>query len=353
MPLDVCAAAYYLKNTRISLDDYEKIMKVSCRDLNEAQGVLLEENVNYSKTRYSIVSSVFEEILKENPKFKTLLLFICLLDSQNIPKNILKMCSDSIAVDKFIYNLRRHSLIIDSGNSISIHRSSQSIGLDYILSILTFEEKKKIIEALVSILTPYENIETISYDLIKLIPHLDAFLNKLSEDSFKGIGIEKCRIELSLVTGSIHRYKSHQIADSLRYFQNALEISNSNKFLDQTAIARINLKIGEAYTLMSVNNEAMSYLEKSLSSLSKHLLELAKNYRLIGVMHMRKDRFEEANKHFQKALNVLEQEPSDSINLRIVKSNIYSDMAFNYFMNGINRNNAPKSVEIMKKALVD
>lgn len=351
MPLDICAAAYYLKNTKISLDDYEKIMSTSCRDLNDAQGALLEENVNYSKTRYSIVSSVFEEILKENPKFKSLLLFMCLLDSQNIPKSILKMSADPISVDKFIYNLRRHSLIIDSGSTISIHRSSQSIGLDYILTVLTPEEKKKIVENLVSILTPYEKLETISYDLMKLVPHLDAFLGKLSNNGFKNTGIEKFRIELSLVIGNIHRYKSHQIADSLKYFQNALDINSSNKCLDQTATALINLKIGEVYTLMSVNDEAMSYLEKSLSSLHNHLVELAKNYRLIGVMHMRKDHFDEANKYFQKAITVLDQEQVDSVNLRIVKSNIYADMAFNYFMNGINRNDAPKSVEIMNKAI--
>lgn len=351
MPLDVCAAAYYLKNTEISLDDYEKIMSTSCRDLNDAQGVLLEENVNYSKTRYSIVSSVFEGILKENSKFKTLLLFMCLLDSQNIPKNILKMSADPISVDKFIYNLRRHSLIIDSGSAISIHRSSQSIGLDYILTVLTKEEKKKIVENLASILTPYEKLESISYDLMKLVPHLDAFLSKLSNNGFKNIGIEKFRIELSLVIGNIHRYKSHQIVDSLKYFQNALEINSSDRCLDQTAIALINLKIGEVYTLMSVNDEAMSYLKKSLSSLHNHLMELAKNYRLIGIMHMRKDNFDEANKYFQKAITVLDQEQIDSVNLRIVKSNIYADMAFNYFMNGINRNDAPKSVEIMNKAI--
>ncbi len=64
MPLDVSAAAYYLKNTKITFRDYEKIMKTSYRDLDTIQGKLLEENVIYSRTRYTIVSSVFNNILK-------------------------------------------------------------------------------------------------------------------------------------------------------------------------------------------------------------------------------------------------------------------------------------------------
>jgi hypothetical protein len=178
MPLDVCAAAYYLKNTEISLEDYEKIMATPSKYLSDVQGVLLEENVNYSRTRYSIISSVFKEILKENPKFKSLLLFMCLLDSQNIPKSLLKACADSITVDKFIYNLRKHSLVAGGRDDFSIHRSSQSICLDYILGVLTAEEKARILENLISIVTPQEKLETLSRDFAKLTPHLEAFLQK-------------------------------------------------------------------------------------------------------------------------------------------------------------------------------
>jgi tetratricopeptide (TPR) repeat protein/DNA-binding CsgD family transcriptional regulator len=351
MPLDVCAAAYYLKNTEISLEDYEKIMATSGKDLSDVQGTLLEENVNYSRTRYSIISSVFEEILKENPQFRPLLLFMCLLDSQNIPKSLMKACADSITVDKFIYNLRKNSLAVGGRDDFSIHRSSQSIGLDYILSILTADEKKWILEDLISIVTPYEKLETMPYDLAKLTPHLEAFLQKLSNDGFPDFSAGKSRIDLLITLGNIHRYQAYRLDDALNYFREALELNKKYKYLDQTAVASINLKIGEIYTIMSANDEAMSYLEKSLSSLRDNLTELAKNYRLIGITHMRKDRFREANLYFEKAIAVLEQEPVDSVLLREMKSNIHADMAFNYAMNGINRNDAPRAVDIMKKAV--
>jgi tetratricopeptide (TPR) repeat protein len=351
MPLDVCAAAYYLKNTEISLEDYEKIMATSGKDLSDVQGVLLEENVSYSRTRYSIISSVFEKILQENPHFKRLLLFMCLLDSQNIPKSLMRVCADSITVDKFIHNLRKNSLVAGGKDDFSIHRSSQSIGLDYVLGMLTAEEKKQILEDLISTVTPYEKLETLPYDLPKLTLHLEAFLQKLSNNRFPDSLAGKSRIDLLITLGNIHRYQAYRLDDALSCFQKALEINKQYKTLDQTAVASINLKIGEIYTIMSANDEALSYLGKSLSSLRNNLMELAKNYRLIGVTYMRKDRFQEANQYFEKAIAVLEQEPIDSVLLRERKSNIYADMAFNYAMNGINRNDAPKAIDIMKKAV--
>jgi DNA-binding CsgD family transcriptional regulator/tetratricopeptide (TPR) repeat protein len=348
MPLDVCAAAYYLKNTKISLDEYEKIMRASYRDLDSAQGVLLEENVNYSHTRYGIISSVFEEVLSGDPKFRELLLFTCLADSQHIPKRILKMCADSITADKFIYEMRKNSLISDGNDDFSIHRSTQNIGLDYILRILSEEEKKEIIEKLVSILTPYEKLET--YDSLKILTHLASFLSKLSTGHFEGFRAEKSEIDLLLTIAHIHRYKTYRIRESLECFRKALELNLGCKYLDKTAVALINLKIGEIYTLMSENNDAEVYLEKSIDPLRDNLAELAKNYRLMGITNMRRNNFAKANEYFERAITILNQEAENDA-IRESKSNIYADMAFNYQMNGINRNDAPKSVEIMKLAI--
>ena len=92
------------------------------------------------------------------------------------------------------------------------------------------------------------------------------------------------------------------------------------------------------------------YLEKSVDPLRDNLAELAKNYRLMGIINMRRDDFAKANEYFEKAITILNQE-ADSDSIRERKSNIYADMAFNYQMNGINRNDAPRAVEIMKQAI--
>jgi hypothetical protein len=85
MPLDVSAAAYYLKNTNASFEDYIKITEKTTEDFEKIQSKLLEESINYSKTRYGIITSTFEEVIRQNINFRDLLLFVCLLDSQGIP----------------------------------------------------------------------------------------------------------------------------------------------------------------------------------------------------------------------------------------------------------------------------
>ncbi len=65
----------------------------------------------------------------------------CLLDSQNIPKILLRSSWGSIITDEFLGCLRRDSLITDSDNDFSMHRSTQNIGLDYMLSIMTVDEQ--------------------------------------------------------------------------------------------------------------------------------------------------------------------------------------------------------------------
>jgi tetratricopeptide (TPR) repeat protein len=289
--------------------------------------------------------------LKENENFKQLLLFICLSDSQNIPKTMIKRSTSSVTADEFLFHLKKHSLISDGKDDFSINRSTQSIGLDYICNILSAEEKIQFIEKLISVVTPYEKLEIVFRDVVKLTPHLESFLQKLSGGGFPDFLAGKGRIDLLITLGNIHRRQACRPSDALVHFREALELNKKYKCLDQTAVASINLKIGEIYTVMSADDNALSYLEKSLSSLRDNLTELAENYRLIGITHMRKDHFAEANKYFEKAIAVLDQEPIDDISLREKKSNIYADMAFNYAMNGINRDDAPKAVDIMKKAV--
>jgi tetratricopeptide (TPR) repeat protein len=278
--------------------------------------------------------------------------FVCLLDSQGIPKKLLKSVADSVLVDNFIYNLRKHSLITYDDDKISIHRSTQNIGLSYFMDSVNPDEKRALMRKFISSVTPYEYLEANYSDLGKLIPHLKSLLNKIDRLFVGDSSADGWKFDLMITMASIYRCKEYRITDALDCFQKVLKFNEACKYLNQEAIALVNLKIGEIYTLMSANDEAMSYLEKSLDSLPfSSLVDFAMNYRLIGIIHMRKDHFDEANKYFEKAITELDREKIDSVSLQEMKSNIYADMAFNYFMDGINRNNAPKAAEIMKKAV--
>ncbi|MDR3179694.1 MAG: hypothetical protein LBT70_02240 [Holosporaceae bacterium] len=46
---------------------------------------------------------------------------MCLLDSQHIPKSLLKTCANPIVVDKFIHNLRGNSLALGEKDDLRLH----------------------------------------------------------------------------------------------------------------------------------------------------------------------------------------------------------------------------------------
>ncbi len=345
MPLDISAAAYYLKNTNASFEDYVVITEESTENFEKIQSKLLEESINYSRTRYGIITSTFKEIIKRSKDFEELLFFVCLFDSQNIPKKSLKNAGISVVVDDFIYNLMRHSLIIYDDDKISIHRSTQNIGLNFLVNSLDAETKKTFIKKIVSQLTPYEKISSDYEDASVMIPHLKSLLNKIGNFFDSDAFIEQRKIELLTTLADIYQYKAYRFNDALKCLQEILKINNSCKCLDNIAV--INLRIGEIYTAMSCNTEAMLYLEKSGDSLNN--IDLSRKYRLIGIVHMRSDKFNKANEYFEKA--ILELSKEECIPTSEQESDIYADMAFNYFMDGINRNNANKAVEIMKKAI--
>lgn len=352
MPLDVSAAAYYLKNTKSSFENYLKITSKTTEDFEKIQSTLLEESINYSKTRYGIISSTFQNILSDNPKFSGLLLLTCLLDSQNIPKKLLNDYKGSVAADNFIYNMRKHSLITDDGASFSIHRSTQSIGLDYMMSTLKNEEKIAIVSRLVSLLSPYDVLSETYVDVLKLVPHLSAFLGKLSEFQSCECSFDRSKIDLLLVIGNITRYKECLAAECLKYFEEAIKINERCNHLDKFQVSDILLKIGTVYSSMCMNDKALEYLERSFISCEyneKYAIKFARNHMQIGIIRMRKNEFDSANESFKTALSILSNINSSEVKFTL--ADIYASIAFNYFTKNINRRDMAVAVKMMQKAI--
>ncbi|MDR3157093.1 MAG: LuxR C-terminal-related transcriptional regulator [Lactobacillales bacterium] len=348
-PLDVSSAAYYIKNTGVSLDNYLKYMQNTTNEFLNTNQKIMSECANYNRTRYGIVTSNFREILGKNQLFADLLCLICLLDSQEIPLQVLRKVKGSVVADSLVTYLKQYSMIICNNDNISIHRSTQSIGLNYLLKRMNSLEKKQIIDKMISILTPYEYLDT-NYDgLHKLIPHLKAFLDKIDEVGIDNV--DNYKIDLLSAIGDIYSQKECAAAESLKYYKQILDINRKCEYLDEVALALLNLRIGRVYALISKNKEAMEYLSASLPKLETHPLELARNYRLIGSTYMRNNKFDEANKSFDKGIEILDHYNGQTAKARFARADIYSEKAFNYFMEGINRGNAKKSVDIIQKAI--
>ena len=144
-PLDISVAAHCLKGAHMSYQQFLDHLLPKNDKFNN-----LDEIDEYQKYRYDIVTLAAQNLIEKKYGFKELLLFISLLDSQNIPRQLLSKYKNNIIVDQFIHDLKGFSLVIEQNtdfehrkmSSLSIHRISQKIILSYLLSILDESEKR-------------------------------------------------------------------------------------------------------------------------------------------------------------------------------------------------------------------
>lgn len=244
MPLDVVTAAYYIKNTNTKFENYTSNISFVDRKINDLQKNFLSECAEYKKTRYDIIKVSFDNIIKVDAKFTELLLFICLVDPQNITKKLLNMLADPVIVDKFIYELKKQSLISSYENeTFGVHRSLQEVGLNYMLTSLGKEEKTKYIDQIIKTMTPYENLMWIWYpsqslkmdakDRSELLPHLEALLQKLKKSIYsKKLEEDKLKILLSILYACdgtrSYTYMAKIAEEILRLNKNNNYIKNSD-----------------------------------------------------------------------------------------------------------------------------
>jgi len=185
-PLDISVAAYYLKTTEISYDEYLEKLNSNQENIADLQENILNESGNYKKTRYKIIMLTLQKLIKIHPDFQDLLLCISLLNSQNIPRDLLDRFKNTTVVDKFIYNLQKFSLInVDAPNKVnplitlSIHRSTQSIIVKYFIKQLSLEKNKEIIKPILLTFINYMSSAINEDNFIKMhlcIRHGDTIL---------------------------------------------------------------------------------------------------------------------------------------------------------------------------------
>ena len=72
-------------------------------------------------------------------QIESVFLFICLINSEDIPKDLLIKYKDNIIVNQFMHELKKFSLITekllvnnDNNLMLSIHRNTQEIALAYL-----------------------------------------------------------------------------------------------------------------------------------------------------------------------------------------------------------------------------
>lgn len=321
-PLDISVAAYYLKSAGSSYSEYIESIKKYKENFENFQNKILKENGGYSKTRHGIITLSLEKIIEKSKDFSDLFLFISLLNSQEIPRDLLEKYKDPIIVGNFIYHLKKYSLIMNTSFSpstalptLSLHHSTQDISLSYLVKHLNLNKKSPLLNAISNTLDDYMDqvIEQEDFQKMKkMTRHLETFLNysslltNLSQAFLKG------------KLGSIYYFiKDDNCRQTIENSFGILKKQNLNQLLpeDTTRLASSLVHIGAIYTELRLYQQAEDVLEKAMGiyeikglknylNLSWALTHLGNNYRRIG-------HYEKAKDYLEKGLNLNKQYGGD------------------------------------------
>lgn len=152
-PLDVLIAANYIKSTNVSHQDYIKFIKKKDDSFQHMQQKILYDTGEYQMTRAKIIKLSLDQMVQENSDYKELLAFIAHCYAQGISRNILTKLKPPIAVDSFIYSLKKYSLINVDEDTLSpkiyLHSTIQEEFRRYVLTFKdTAQNLKNIIKML-------------------------------------------------------------------------------------------------------------------------------------------------------------------------------------------------------------
>lgn len=262
-PLDVTTAAHYIKSTNIGFAEYLEEIKLSNAEFNELQASVLDEVSQYSKTRYSIITLALHEILRSHEEFKELVLLISLLDSQEIPKELLFWNKDKYITNHFIRNLRKQSLITsthfevpDNIRSFSMHRSTQNNILVEMINLLSKSQREEYIKNILYNIQSYilHQIDLENTARLKnIIRHCQAVLSK--ENLLSTISITSLKNDLGIIS-----YYLGQDQEAREILEGNLSLNNSleDRAFILTHLGAIYRKLGQNY------DKAISYLQEAI-----------------------------------------------------------------------------------------
>ena len=266
LPLDTAITAYYIKNTGIRLNDYLKYLQEYSDDFQKIQYKITASSINYSQTRFEIISSDSREIIKDNPEFKDLLLFIAAINNRGIKINDLKRLKPDIVVDSFLYELQKYSLIEVVQGSCNMHKFIHKVSFHYILTQFSEEEIKAALDKIVNVFAiGYSEVQKLSLDeRLNLSQHIESLIRKIDRLKINS----KRRYKILLSNTLLHCYMNLKSRDAVKRFAQKI-IKESNNILPDRELIKL-LEICGNYNLISQNyDEAGKYLFECMAICGK------------------------------------------------------------------------------------
>jgi len=316
-PLDISMAAYYIKTTNISYDLFLQEVSKNNKLFTNIQEKILKEAGDYIKTRYGIITLSLQHLIDSHKEFSNLLLFMCLLDSQHIPRSLLGSYQRDIQlVDAFIFDLKKYSLVTnDSLPSLppslplnitfSMHRSTQEIGLAYLTKVLKLEKNSPILQGIAKNFEAYVTDFIEKEDLSKLrllISHCETFL------SHKHLLTKGTRDSISSALGGVYL--------SLGNYEKTKELLEKELLVVRNALSRARALsyLGSAYGDLGDYGKAQHVLEQSLFMYQKHFPEnytgMARTLAYLGNVHRDLGNYEKARDLLEQSVALYEKHPS-------------------------------------------
>lgn len=361
-PLDVSVAAYYLRSTSTSYQQYFESSLKNTPQFVTLQEDILKEAGDYIKTRYGIIALSFQQVMSLNKDFGDLLLFISLIDSQNIPRNLLNVYKDADTVDRLVYHLKQYSLIINPTldfmslphrSTLSFHRSTHAILLNYLHKVLDLPTKNSdpLMTLISGTLEQYmrkaiENEDLPQMDSMKA--HLKAFLSHgtyILNDVNKGAieAVLGCAYYYThyhetakdLLTSSITKLRRHpskenyqRLAQALSYFGNvhkdlgdhqkakelleeAITLYKQHASFDHIGITRALTYLGDTYKNLGEHQKARDILEQSIALVQQYpdsnQIGLARTMLHLGIVYRDLGDYEKALPFLKNSLTLFEK----------------------------------------------
>lgn len=310
-PLDVSLASYYIKVTNISYNMYLDNLKKNNKDFEITQENILKESAEYTKTRYGIVSLSLKDIINIHKDFEALLLLVSLLNSQDIPRDLLDIYKSNTLVDNFIFHLKKYSLIINKSSSllheiptISMHQNTQEIILMYLSEKLKLMNDNSLLLQIVNILRTYTATAMVGEDPSRmnlLANHYETFLNHRNMLTEEMIDFIYC--DLGCIYFHLGNYQKAE--NALERALTNLKKNNSKYFLQ---IAQTLLYLGIVNRELGDYEKANTFLEQSITIYKNYnfgnKIEMAKALSYLGLTHKNLGNCEKSKELLEESLNI-------------------------------------------------
>jgi tetratricopeptide (TPR) repeat protein/DNA-binding CsgD family transcriptional regulator len=313
-PLDVTVASYYLKETNVSYDEYLCRLTKCDQYFDKIQKKIIEEVTGYKKSRYGILALSLQKIIESHEEFKELLVLVSLINSQNIPRNLLNSYKSEEIVDNFIFHIKKYffmPLNIDpqvSHSNLSVHRSIQATGLKYLTKALNLNSNSQIIKQSARALENYiiNKIDQQDYsEMEHLKNHCEAFLRQthLLNDNIYGM--------IGSKLGVIYFYIGEG-QKSKEFLEQTLQ--KYKKYFDQNynqhawVLGYLGLLY---YREFGEYEKAQSMLEQSLTiykkNKAKNHINVGRSLLYLGLIYAKIGKYEPARNLFEKSLLIHKQ----------------------------------------------